>query len=123
MGRKELTIPVGNHVLLHDHQECWNNIQNRYISDIYVMVGHHKEPNIYYIQLLNSDNKGLPKVVNRCQLFDLNCSSPPSVTNSFNGDCAMVPSFLNPSKSNINFDSSIQQLHHYNTGQMQDNYY
>ena len=79
-GRKELTIPVGNHVLLHDHPEGQNKIQNRYKSDIYVVVGHHKEPNVYYIQLLNLDKKGLPKVVNQHQLFDLNCSSPPSVT-------------------------------------------
>ena len=115
--RKELTIPVGNHVLLHDHLEGCNKIQNRYKSDIYVIVGHHEEPNIYYIQFLNLDKKGLPKVVNRCQLFDLNHSSPPSSINSFNGDCATVPSFLNPSKSNISFDSSstVQQPHHYNT--------
>ena len=72
----------------------------------------------YYIQLLNSDKKGLPKVVNRHQLFDLNHSSPPSVTNSFDGDCAIVPSFLHPSnssKSSIDFDSSVKQPHHYNT--------
>ena len=82
------------------------------------MVGHHEEPNVYYIQLLNADKKGLPKVVNQCQLFDLNCSSPPSVINSFNGDFVMVPSFLNTSKSksNINFNSNVQQQsHHYNT--------
>ena len=114
-GRKELTIPVGNHVLLCDHPEGWNKIQNRYKSNIYVIVGHHEEPNVYYIQLLNSDKKGLHKEVYRCQLFDLNRSSPPSITNSFDGDCVMVPSFLNPSKSNINFDSNVQQPHHYNT--------
>ena len=114
-GGKELTIPVGNHVLLCDHPEGQNKIQNRYKSNIYVIIGHHKEPYVYYIQLLNSDKKGLPKVVDWCQLFDLNCTSPPSITNSFDGDCAMVPSFLNPSRSNINFDSSVMQPHHYNT--------
>ena len=46
---KELVIPTGNHILLHDHPEGHNKIQNRYKSDIYVMVGHHDEPNIYYI--------------------------------------------------------------------------
>ena len=61
---KELTIQVGNNVLLRDHPEGWNKIHNRYKSDIYVIVGHHEEPNIYYIQLLNSDKKGLPKVMN-----------------------------------------------------------
>ena len=63
-GRKDLTIPIRNHVLLCDHPEGRNKIQNRYKSDIYVVVGHHEEPNIYYIQLLNADKKGLPKVVN-----------------------------------------------------------
>ena len=69
---KELVIPIGNHVLLRDHPEGRNKIQNRFKSDIYIVVGHHDEPNVYYIQLLNSDKKALPKVVNRCQLFDLN---------------------------------------------------
>ena len=63
-GGKELTIPIGNHVLLCDHPEGCNKIQDQYKSDIYVMVGHHKEPNVYYIQLLNKDKSGSPKVVN-----------------------------------------------------------
>ena len=54
-GRKELVIPIGNHVLLQDHPEGCNKIQNRYKSDIYVMVSHHDEPNVYYIQPLDSD--------------------------------------------------------------------
>ena len=57
-GSKELTIPIGNHVLLHDHLEGHNKIQDQYKSDIYVMVGHHKEPNVYYIQLLDKDKSG-----------------------------------------------------------------
>ena len=61
---KELFIPIGNHVLLHDHPEGHNKIQNRFKSEVYVMVGHHDEPNVYYIKLLNSDKKALPKVVN-----------------------------------------------------------
>ena len=36
-GGKELTIPVGNHVLLRDHPEGQNKIQNRYKSDIYIV--------------------------------------------------------------------------------------
>ena len=48
-GGKELVIPVGNHILLCDHPEGCNKIQNRYKSDVYVMVSHHNEPNIYYI--------------------------------------------------------------------------
>ena len=44
-GSKDVTIPVGNHVLLHDHQEGCNKIQDRYKSEVYVIVGHHQEPN------------------------------------------------------------------------------
>ena len=76
---KDLLIPVGNHVLLHDHPEGCNKIQDRYKTDVYVVVGHHQEePNVYYIQLLNSSKPGQPKVVNRHQLFDLKRSVPPS---------------------------------------------
>ena len=61
---KELVIPIGNHVLLWDHLEGRNKIQNRFKSDVYIVVGHHDEPNVYYIKLLNSDEKAIPKVVN-----------------------------------------------------------
>ena len=63
-GGKDLTIPVGNHVLLCDHPEGCNKIQDKYKSDVYVVIGHHEEPNVYYIQLLNSSKPGQPKVVN-----------------------------------------------------------
>ena len=65
---KELLIPVGNHVLLRDHPEG----RNKYKSDIYVVVGHHDKPNVYYVQLLNKDCKSHPKVVNHHQIYDLN---------------------------------------------------
>ena len=68
---KELVIPIGNHVLLHDHPEGRNKIQNRFKPDVYVIVGHHEEPNVYYIKLLSADKDAKPKVVNRRQLFDL----------------------------------------------------
>ena len=68
---KELVIPIGNHVLLCDHPEGHNKIQNRFKSDVYVVVGHHEEPNVYYIKLLSADKDAKPKVVNRHQLFDL----------------------------------------------------
>ena len=105
MGSKELTILVGNHVLLCDHLEGHNKIQGQYKLDIYVMVGHHKEPNVYYIQLLNKDKSVSPKVVNLCQLFNLNHSSPPSVADNSqdDDDTAVIPSFLHPKvKTNIN---------------------
>ena len=131
-GGKELVIPVGNHVLLHDHPEGCNKIQNRYKSNIYVIVSHHDEPNVYYIQLLGSDKKVHHKVVNQCQLFDLNHSVPPSIgSSSATDDLASVPSFLHSNRSgnfnfnfqsNVNLDSSVNfdgtngtQLHHYNT--------
>ena len=68
---KELVIPIGNHVLLRDHPEGCNKIQNRFEPDLYVIVGHHQEPNVYYIKLLSADKDAEPKVVNRRQLFDL----------------------------------------------------
>ena len=60
---KDLHIPIRNHVLLRDDLEGHNKIQDRYKSDVYIVVGHHTEPNVYYIQLLNKDKPGLPKVV------------------------------------------------------------
>ena len=90
------TYQLGNHVLLHDHLEGCNKIQDRYKSDVYVVVGHHSEPNVYYIQLLNKDKPGPPKVVTRHQLFNLKWSEPPSVAStSPNGDSAVL-SFLHP---------------------------
>ena len=65
------------------------------------MIGHHEEPSVYYIQVLDKDKPGQPKVVNQCQLFGLNPSSPPSNSTSSNDGFATIPSFLT-SKSNSN---------------------
>ena len=46
-GGKSLLILVGNHVPLWDHSNGHNKIQDRYKPDIYVVVGHHQEPNVY----------------------------------------------------------------------------
>ena len=117
-GGKPLDIPIGNHVLLRDHPEGRNKIQDRYKSDVYVVVGHHAEPNVYYIQLLNTDKPGSPKAVNRRQLFDLNRTSPPSEATSPNGDFAVIPSFLHPKPTsklhNLNNTTDLPD-HHYNT--------
>ena len=94
-GSKDITIPVGNHVLLRDHLGGCNKIQDRYKSEVYVIVGHHQEPNVYYIQLLNSSKPGQPKVINRCQLYDLKRSEPPSASPSGDDGFAPVPSLLN----------------------------
>ena len=128
---KELVIPIGNHVLLRDHPEGCNKIQNRFKYDIYVIVGHHEEPNIYYIKLLSADKDAKPKVVNRHQLFDLKQSVPPSVGRNPVDDLTTVPSFLHShNKSNlgtsnfnlddlnstINLDSATGTvMPHYNT--------
>ena len=117
-GGRSLHIPIGNHVLLCDHLEGHNKIQDRYKSDVYIVIGHHSGPNVYYIQLLNKDKPGPPKVVNQHQLFDHKWSKPPSVAStSPNGDSTAVPSFLHPKpKLNIyNLDSNSNTSHHYNT--------
>ena len=67
-GGKTLHIPVGNLVLLRDHPEGHNKIQDNYKSEL-IIVDHHKDPNVYIIQ--SSDRKGPKKTVNRQQLFDL----------------------------------------------------
>ena len=109
---------MGNYVLLQDHTDGQNKIQDRYKPDIYVVVAHHQEPNVYYIQLLNSDHKGHPKVVNCHQLYDLNQSCLLSESSTFGSedfDVPVIPSFLsrNSKGSNIlNFtEPSVQ--HHY----------
>ena len=102
-------------MLLRDHLEGRNKIQDRYKSDVYIVVGHHAEPNVYYIQLLNTDKPGPPKAVNRRQLFDLNHTSPPSEAASLNGDFAVIPSFLHP--------KSTSKLHNLNTTDLPDHHY
>ena len=105
-GGKELVIPVGNHILLRDHSEGHYKIQNWYKSDIYAVVGHHDETNVYYMKPLDSDKKVHLKVVNQCQLFDLNQSIPPSIsTSSATDDLASVLSFLHSNWSgNFNYN-------------------
>ena len=49
------------------------------------------------IQFLNKDHKGHPKVVNCCQIYDLNRSSLPSESldsDPKDGDILVIPSFL-----------------------------
>ena len=77
-GPKTLQIPVGNLVLLRDHPEGCNKIQNNYKSKLFVIVDHNKDPNVYIIQSL--DKKGPKKTVNRQQLFDLKTSQGDPIT-------------------------------------------
>ena len=77
-GGKSLQIPIGNLVLLRDHPEGCNKIQDNYKSKLFVIVDHHKDPNVYVIQSLNK--KGPKKTVNRQQLFDLKKSQGDPLT-------------------------------------------
>ena len=117
---KELLIPVGNHVLLCDHPKGMNKIQDKYKSDVYMVVGHHQEPNVIYIQLLNPDHKSKPKVVNHHQLYNLNQSVSPSTSQDLgSGDDGhpVLPYFL-AGKTNGLYNSLFfdpHSSHHYNT--------
>ena len=77
-GGKSLQIPIGNLVLLRGHPEGCNKIQDNYKSELFVIVDHHKDPNVYVIQSL--DKKGPKKIVNRRQLFDLKKSQGDPLT-------------------------------------------
>ena len=87
---------------------------------MYIVIGHHNEPNMYYVQLLNKDHKGHPKVVNHHQIYDLNRSSLPSESldsDPKDGDILVVPSFLawNTNGSNSTSFADPSSAHHYNT--------
>ena len=81
-GGKSVQIPIGNLVLLRDHPKGCNKIQDNYKSKLFVVVNHHKDPNVYIIQSL--DNKGPKKRVNRQQLFDLKKSQGDPLTSDSN---------------------------------------
>ena len=68
-GGKDLTIPIGNLVLLCDHPEGQNKIQDNYKSELFIVELKHWDPNVYKIKPLCG--KGPMHMVNRLQLFDL----------------------------------------------------
>ena len=68
-GGKDLVIPVGNLVLLRDHPEGRNKIQDNNKDQIYIITGHHDNHNAYFVKPLGS--KCQPKQVNRWEMFDL----------------------------------------------------
>ena len=68
-GGKDLEIPIGNLVLLCDHPEGWNKIQDHHKSELFVVESKHWDPNVYKIKLLCG--KGPMHMVNQWQLFDL----------------------------------------------------
>ena len=59
---KDLIIPVGNLVLLCDHPEGHNKIQNNNKDQIYIVTSHHEYKNAYFVKPL--DSKTQPKQVN-----------------------------------------------------------
>ena len=77
-GGKSLQIPIGNLVLLKDHPKGCNKIQDNHKAELFVIVDHHKDPNVYVIQSLTK--KGPKKTVNRQQLFDLKKSQGDPLT-------------------------------------------
>ena len=50
---KALNNPLGNLVLLHDHQEGHTKIQDNYKSELFVMESKYQDPNMYIIKPLN----------------------------------------------------------------------
>ena len=68
-GDKDLDIPISNLVLLRDHPEGRNKIQDDYKPDLFEVVGKHQDPNAFYVKPI--DGKGPTKQVNRRQMFDL----------------------------------------------------
>ena len=62
VGGKDLVIPVGNLVLLRDHPEGRNKIQDNNKDQIYAVTRHHDHRNAYFVKPLGS--KCQPKQVN-----------------------------------------------------------
>ena len=83
-------------------------------------VGHHQEPNVYYIQLLSQDHKSKPKVVNHHQLYNLNLSTSPSTSRdlkSRDDGYPVLPCFL-AGKTQGSYNSLFcdpHSTHYYNT--------
>ena len=68
-GGKDLKRPIGNLVLLCDHPEGQNKIQDHYKSELFVIESKHWDPNVYKIKPLCG--KGPMCMVNWWQLFYL----------------------------------------------------
>ena len=60
-GDKEFDIPIGNLVLLCNHPEGWNKIQDDYKWDLFEVTGKHSDPNAFFVKPL--DGKGPVKQV------------------------------------------------------------
>ena len=71
-GRKALKIQLGNLVVLCDHLEGCNKIQDNYKNELFVVESKHQDPNVYIIRPLSG--KGPMCMVNWQLLFDLHKS-------------------------------------------------
>ena len=93
LNQKCLEIPEGNVVLLHDHLDSHNKIQDRYKNEGFVVVGKHPEPNVSHIKPVNSS--GPEQIVNRCQPRDIGKTQNDGGLTSLqaNQDGAQVPTF------------------------------
>ena len=110
VGGEDLTIPVGHFVLLRDHPEGRNKIQDNYKSEIFVVDSHHKDPNVYYITPVSG---GGVRKVNRRQLFDLKTSNMDEVGNmmpDLPGPCMLFPQKTSKAGGN-----APQQSYRYHT--------
>ena len=68
-GGSDIDIPPGNLVLLRDHPEGRNKIQDHYKSDLFQVIKRVKRRNNFWIKPIRSS--GHPKEVNCRQLFDI----------------------------------------------------
>ena len=68
-GGSDIDIPPGNLVLLWDHPEGRNKIQDHYKLDLFQVVKRGERPNNFWITPIGSS--GHPKEVNRRQSFDI----------------------------------------------------
>ena len=68
-GGSDINIPPGNLVLLRDHPEGRNKIQDHHKSDLFRVIRKGERPNNFWIKPIGSS--GQPKEVNRWQLFDI----------------------------------------------------
>ena len=68
-GGSDIDIPPGNLVLLRDHPEGRNKIQDHYKSDLFKVIKKGERPNNFWITPIGCS--GHPKEVNRRQLFDI----------------------------------------------------
>ena len=55
LNQKSLNIPEGNLVLLSDHPEGRNKIQDKYKSEKFAVVGKRPEPQVYHIKPVNGN--------------------------------------------------------------------